>query len=49
MNPSRGINDNHLIPITQFVTLDIQGINIQKKLMKAMVTAKDKQFKPQWI
>jgi hypothetical protein len=30
MNPNRGINDNHIIPIMQFVTMDVMVINIHQ-------------------
>ncbi len=49
MNPNRGINDNHIIPKMQFVTMDIMVKNIHQVEMKAMVSVKDKQWKPQWI
>ncbi len=49
MNPNRGINGNHLIPIMQFATMDILVINIHQVENKAMVLIKDKQWKPQWI
>jgi hypothetical protein len=43
MNPNRGINDAHLIPIMQFVTMDIMAINIHQLSRKAMVSVRDKQ------
>jgi hypothetical protein len=49
MNPNRGINDTHIIPIIQFVTMDGMVGNIHQVDMKAMVSVKDKQWKPQWI
>jgi hypothetical protein len=41
MNPNRGINDIHLIPIMQFVTMEMV-INIHQVKMKVMVSVKDK-------
>jgi hypothetical protein len=49
MNPNRGIKETHMIPIMQFVTMDIMVRNIHQVENKAMVSAKDKQWKPQWI
>jgi hypothetical protein len=49
MNPNRGINDTHIIPIMQFVTLDIVVVNGHQVEKKVMVSVKDKQWKPQWI
>jgi hypothetical protein len=48
MNPNKGINDIHITPIMQFVTMDMV-INIHQVEMKVMVSVKDKQWKPQWI
>jgi hypothetical protein len=49
MNPNKGINDNLLIPIMQFVILDIMAINTHQVEYKVMVSVKHKQWKPQWI
>jgi hypothetical protein len=43
MNPNRGINENHIIQIMQFVTMDIMVINIHHNKKKVMVSEKDKQ------
>ncbi len=48
MNPNRGINDTHVTPIMQLVTMEMV-INIHHKKKKVMVSVKDKQWKPQWI
>jgi hypothetical protein len=49
INPNRGINDPHINPIMQFVTVNMMVINIHQVDMKVMVSVKDKQWKPQWI
>jgi hypothetical protein len=49
MNPNRGINNPHIIPIMQFVTLDILVVNFHQVEKKVMVSVRDKQWKPQWI
>jgi hypothetical protein len=45
MNPNRGINDTHGIPIMQFVTMDILEVNIHQVENKVMVLMKDKQWR----
>jgi hypothetical protein len=45
MNPNRGINQSHITPIMQFVTMDMVT-NIHQVHMKVMVSEKDKQWKP---
>jgi hypothetical protein len=46
MNLNGGTNEYHIIPIMQFVTMEMV-INFHQVLMKAMVLVKDKQYKPQ--
>jgi hypothetical protein len=47
MNPNRGINDTHIIPIMQFVTMESMVLNIYQVKNKVMVSVKDKQWKQQ--
>jgi hypothetical protein len=49
MNPNRGINDTHIIPIMQLVTMEDMVVNFHQEEMKVIVSVKDKQWKPQWI
>jgi hypothetical protein len=49
INPNRGINEYHKIPIMQFVTGVSRVGNFHQKCKKVMVSVKDRQSKPQWI